>query len=248
MAESDRFAQALLRHGVRWTVPPSLRNVHDEVHIEGPADIAAELHLYQPFRLGAFSHLNGGFIKDTSIGRYCSFARDVQIGHGFHPSDWLSVSPLQYSGGYRGWMDFASARSGRPQAIQPLPFDWSRHTVIGNDVWLGNHAVLKDGLRVGDGAIVGAHAVVTADVPPYAVVAGSPARVLRMRFAEKTIERLLALQWWRFSLGDLGPLPFDCIDAALDGIEQRLAEGVAPYVAPALTGADLRRIATGLNG
>ncbi len=237
------FARALQARGVRWAPDPLFWAIHDDVQLEAPCDIAAEVHLFQRFRLGAFSHLNGGFIKDVSIGRYCSFARDVQIGHGFHPTDWLSVSPLQYSAGYRGWMEQVQALRGVPQPIEPVPFDWARHTTVGNEVWLGNHVVVKDGVHIGDGAVVGANAVVTRDVPAYAVVAGNPARVIRMRFGEALVERLLRVQWWRYSLGELGPLPFNRIEEALALIEERVAAGVQPYTAPLVTGAELRALA-----
>ena len=242
MIDQHVFSQRLAERGIRWTQAPLLWNIHEEIRIEGPSDIAAEVHLYQPFRLGAFSHLNGGLIKDVTIGRYCSFARDVQIGHGFHPSNWLSVSPLQYSPGYRDWIDFVNKKAAIPQAIHTTPFDWALHTIIGNDVWLGNHVIIKDGVRVGDGAIVGAHAVVTADLPPYTIAVGNPARVIRSRFSDKIIERLMALQWWNFSMGDMGPLPFNHIEAAIERIEERVGEGMLPYEAQIITGTDLREI------
>ena len=67
---------------------------------------------------------------------------------------------------------------------------------LGNDVWIGYEAVILAGVTIGDGAIIGARAVVTRDVPPYAIVGGVPARLIRRRFDEATIESLLALQWW----------------------------------------------------
>ncbi len=69
-------------------------------------------------------------------------------------------------------------------------------TVIGNDVWIGRDAVVMPGVRIGDGAIIGAHAVVAKDVPPYAVVVGNPGRVARIRFAPETVDALLAIRWW----------------------------------------------------
>lgn len=237
------IAQALQARGVRLNPLPDLGVVHPEFEIEAPADIAAEIHVYQRFRLGAFSHLNGGFIKDVTIGRYCSFARDVQIGHGFHPVDWLSVSPLQYTPGYRGWMGFVERVRGQPQPCPTRPFNWQAHTTIGHDVWIGNHAVVKDGVQIGTGAVVGANAVVTHDVPPYAIVAGNPARVLRMRFPEAIAERLLATQWWRYSLADFGPLPFDRIETAVELIEAAIAGGLQPYVAPVVGAQELLALA-----
>ncbi len=68
--------------------------------------------------------------------------------------------------------------------------------IIGSDVWIGYEAVILAGVTVGDGGIIGARAVVTKDVPPYTIVAGTPARIIRRRFSEETIERLLTLRWW----------------------------------------------------
>jgi len=71
-------------------------------------------------------------------------------------------------------------------------------TIVGNDVWIGMEAVILPGIKIGDGAIVAAKSVVTHDVPPYAVVAGNPARMVKMRFDENTVERLLKLAWWNW--------------------------------------------------
>ena len=69
-------------------------------------------------------------------------------------------------------------------------------TTVGNDVWIGCNVVVLPGVTIGDGAVVAAGSIVTKDVPPYAIVAGSPARVLRYRWDEKTVERVAALRWW----------------------------------------------------
>lgn len=80
-----------------------------------------------------------------------------------------------------------------PHAVNP------KRTIISNDVWIGHGAIIKAGITVGDGAIVGAGAVVVKDVPPYAVVGGVPAKVLKYRFSEYMIDDLLATQWWNAS-------------------------------------------------
>jgi len=68
--------------------------------------------------------------------------------------------------------------------------------VIGNDVWIGTEAFILSGVKIGDGAVIAARTVVTKDVPPYAIVAGNPARIVKMRFDDETVARLLAIQWW----------------------------------------------------
>ena len=72
----------------------------------------------------------------------------------------------------------------------------AKQVTIGNDVWIGNHVKILDGVRIADGAVVGAGAVVTKDLPPYSISAGVPARVMKYRFDEETVERLLDLKWW----------------------------------------------------
>lgn len=72
--------------------------------------------------------------------------------------------------------------------------------IIGNDVWIGYDSLIKNGVRVGDGAVIAARSVVVKDVPPYAIVAGNPAKVVKMRFDEKTIERLLRVAWWNWDI------------------------------------------------
>lgn len=77
-----------------------------------------------------------------------------------------------------------------------LPIDQPGDTVIGNDVWIGREATIMPGVTIGDGAVIGAHSVVTKDVDPYAIVAGNPARIIRRRFNDADIARLLAAKWW----------------------------------------------------
>lgn len=122
------------------------------------------------------------------IGRFCSIAAGVRflMNGANHRLDWFGNFPFHL---------FAQD----PQDIPGAKLHNKGDTVIGNDVWIGNGATFLPGLKVGDGAIIGANAVVTADVAPYAVVGGNPARVLRYRFDEETIATLRSISWWNWS-------------------------------------------------
>lgn len=120
------------------------------------------------------------------IGRYCSLARGVTVfAGGNHPLDSASTHPLRLYFGQAGFEDWSAACGDHEAA-----------TVIGNDVWIGDGAMVLSGVTVGDGAVIGARAVVAGDVPPYAVVAGNPARPIRMRFDAARVAALLAIRWW----------------------------------------------------
>ncbi|TMM54291.1 CatB-related O-acetyltransferase [Sulfitobacter sabulilitoris] len=164
--------------------------------------------------MGAMSYLSEYAVcsDGTRIGRYCSIARFVELGAVNHPTDYLSTHPFQYSKHhFRGQPEV--------QDIKRVNFDRKPGPVIGHDVWIGAKAVVLRGVTVGHGAVIGGGALVNRDVPPYAIVAGSPARVLRYRFAPDIVERLLAARWWDRPLSDISALPFDDIEAALTALE-----------------------------
>ena len=128
------------------------------------------------------------FIGDRLvIGRYCAIARGVRfiMNGANHAMGGFSTYPFGIFGG--GWERVTPALDALPH---------KGDTLIGNDVWLGYEALVMPGVRIGDGAIVAAHSVVTADVEPYTVVGGNPARVLRQRFPQEVIDALLEIRWW----------------------------------------------------
>lgn len=117
------------------------------------------------------------------IGSFCSIARGVQVFvGGEHRTDWITTFPFNYI-----WRNYRHI-SGHPASKGDV--------IIGNDVWIGTEAIILSGVHIGDGAVVGARSVVTCNVPPYAIVAGNPARIVKMRFEKRTVDRLLKIRWW----------------------------------------------------
>jgi len=119
------------------------------------------------------------------IGAFCSIAHGVKIYlGGEHRTDWVTTYPFNYL-----WKS-AKHIKGHPKTKGDV--------IIGNDVWIGAGAVILSGVTVGDGAAIGNNAVVAKDVPPYAIVAGNPASIVRKRFDEETIHHLLKIKWWEW--------------------------------------------------
>ncbi len=124
------------------------------------------------------------------IGSFCSIASGVQIFlGGEHRTDWVTTYP------FSALWEKAGQIKGHPRSKGDV--------TIGSDVWIGSEAVIMSGVRVGDGAVIAARSVVTADVAPYVVVGGNPARVIRQRFDDETVRRLLAIRWWEWDDGKI---------------------------------------------
>ncbi|MBU0729177.1 MAG: CatB-related O-acetyltransferase [Proteobacteria bacterium] len=120
------------------------------------------------------------------VGSFTSIAPGVQIFlGGEHRLDWVTTFPFNSF-----WAE-AKNLFGHPKTKGDV--------LIGNDVWLGAESLIMSGVTIGDGAVIGARAVVTKDVPAYAVVAGNPAIVVKRRFDDKTIQRFLVVKWWGWS-------------------------------------------------
>jgi acetyltransferase-like isoleucine patch superfamily enzyme len=158
--------------------------------IEGPEYQAATIReiftRYWGVEIGMYSH--GAWFEPyvvdphTSVGRYCSIAPGARILNHNHPLSFKSTSGLFFN---------PAMKLSRDWRVEHRPLE------IGNDVWIGANAVVMPEVdRIGDGAVIGAGAVVTRDVPPYAVVLGNPGRVVKYRFSPETIADLLEERWW----------------------------------------------------
>lgn len=123
------------------------------------------------------------------IGKFCAIAAETRfIMAGDHKLDAISTYP------------FPIFQQGWETAFNVLDLPVKGDIVVGNDVWFGYDSLIKGGVKIGDGAIIAARAVVVKDVPPYSIVAGNPAKVVKMRFDDKTIERLLQIAWWDWTI------------------------------------------------
>lgn len=128
-------------------------------------------------------------VVNAEIGAFCSISDHVFIGGAEHPMYWVSMSPV-----------FENVK-GSLVKTRFVKYDVpvSDRTIIGSDVWIGHAAIIKAGVKIGHGAVVGAGAIVTKDIPPYAIVVGSPAKIIKYRFEKSVINKLLQLEWWNFS-------------------------------------------------
>jgi virginiamycin A acetyltransferase len=139
--------------------------------------------------IGRFTTINGpnvqvlSKIHPISIGSFCSIARDVTIQEYNHRTDTLSTYYLEKN-------FFGGKNSGEISSKGPI--------VIGNDVWVGAKSIILSGVTIGDGALIAAGSVVTKNVPAYAIAGGNPAKIIKYRFEQIVIERLLAIQWWNW--------------------------------------------------
>jgi acetyltransferase-like isoleucine patch superfamily enzyme len=135
----------------------------------------------------------------VTIKKFTSVGSNVVMGLGKHPTNMASTHPAFYSN-----------NKGFPTFADKMYFDEIGDTiVIGNDVWIGYGAIIMSGVSIGDGSIVAAGAIVTKNVIPYSIVGGVPARLLKMRFDEETIEKMLKISWWDYSLEDIA-MNFAC--------------------------------------
>ncbi|HEY0286793.1 MAG TPA: CatB-related O-acetyltransferase [Pseudomonas sp.] len=204
-----KLKQALLHNNCR--LDSGVRGLRNDVQLT--LEHGVKLHQIKihskKLSIGAYTDIvSGTELHDvSSIGRYCSIAKNVTIGQDrkSHPLSWLSS--------HSGLVGLRQQLSGAP-----AHHDGVKQTVIGHDVWIGMDVLILEGVTIGTGAVIGAQSLITKDVPPYAIVMGSPAQVKRFRFDPPTIDSLLASQWWNLTARQLADLPIENPQALIEAL------------------------------
>lgn len=161
--------------------------VLQETTVDKTAAICSGVRFYRG-KIGKYSYIgNNSFVSDTDIGNFTSISTDCYIGGTSHPMNWVSTSPV-----FHKWENIMKKNFARHE------FDIFKKTQIGNDVWIGNRVMIKAGVKIADGAVIGMGSIVTKDVGPYEIWAGNPAKLLRKRFDNETIENLMRIKWWEW--------------------------------------------------
>lgn len=223
---NDRDARLLSENHVSWNRGATFWEIQ-----EGAEVYAAEGRVFEQFTrhphdkilsLGAFSYVveaSRNFLF-ADIGRYCSIARGTHIVNGNHPIASVTTNPYHFSKFYQQHLPDDLKYTGPEK-------EFSRgygRVKIGNDVWIGGHCIIRSGVSIGDGSVLASGSVIVKDVPPYSIVGGNPARLIRERFPREIIDRFLDLEFWSYDPRGFRDIDMFDIEKFLDTMEQRKAE------------------------
>jgi len=146
-------------------------------------------------KISSYSYIGRNcIVQNTEIGKFCSIANDVFIGLGKHPVEHFSTATIFYK--HNNTLNISLVE-------KDLDFEEYETIKIGSDVWIGARAIILDGVKIGHGAVVAANSAVTKDVPPYSIVGGVPAKVIKYRFNDDKIEKLLRSKWWNWEINKI---------------------------------------------
>lgn len=212
---------------------PNNPKLHKDSFFEEPCVIQPLLKPNSLIKVGAYSGVYGNKsnIYSCSIGRYCSIADTVTIGPSEHPTSWLSSSMIQYVDSIHNWNEYIDKNVGSYNSPS-VKFIAGTPPVLGNDVWVGAGAFIKNGITVGNGAIISAGSIVVKDVPDYAIVGGTPAKIIRYRFQSSLIEKLLRSKWWDYHIAGVSGIDFSNPEKAVDTINDLRIRGLINKIEP----------------
>lgn len=204
LVERDIFTKLTTREN-RFVVGKDPLFIANTVEIEPFSIFVRGTHLHT---MGAFSYSRSNLPVDTIVGRYSSIAPGVTRMGPNHPLDRFSTSQITYE---TKNISLNTYKEKWRNQFETVPNQLRRQPiVIGNDVWVGENVTFSSkGITVHDGAVIAANATVTKDVPPYAIVAGCPAKIINFRFSPEWIQRLLHLNWWQYDFGQFSTIRGD---------------------------------------
>ncbi len=189
------------------------------------------------FSIGAFSFSWSPLTNLCSMGRYSSIASGLSIFGPLHPYDRFTTSTVTFLSQYKDFCIFKNSRTEDCEFEYVNSNDLPAKVDIGNDVWIGGNVTLKRGVKIGDGAIVANHAVVTKNVDPYTIVGGCPAKFIKHRFSMEIISELMDLKWWQYRWTDFNFRADIPIEKFIEIISDKVANNlIKPYTPEKLTG------------
>lgn len=197
--------------------------IESDIVIEGPCAFYRTMNSESIWQvnfglctMGAYSYSHSNLPSSLIVGRYTSIAKGLRFLDFSHPVDWLSSSvaffspvPLASKSALAEWCDRKISDTDSNYVRKDFdPRCGKRYPIIGNDVWIGENVTLAMGISIGDGSIVASNSTVTGDVPPFAIVAGNPARVKKYRFAQTLISSIQSSCWWDYDALDFNELDY----------------------------------------
>lgn len=186
---------------------------------------AVDRHIHT---LGSFSDIASQFPINSIVGRHCSIAPGCTFVGFRHPMQAVTSTSMVYRPGrefVNAYLKTATDRNGRnPYRAVATPQPQDQPLVVGNDVWIGDHVVLRGGIRINSGAVIAGHSVLTKSVGSFEIWGGNPARFIKLRFPREIVDRLIESHWWDYDMADLYGLDFERPESFLDQFDKRRGE------------------------